>query len=445
MRLPLFFALALPAAFSCIAFGSACSSESDQPAISNDDTDAQHASDVTTDASPEAAALPYPAFPADMPTVKTMGGPLITSPNVVAIFDPNEPNKAAILAFLNSLEGSSFWTGVTSEYGIGPIVSVTGVDLPTAMAPSVTSTDLVNLVASEIQLLDYADAGPVADNDAGDAGVPRTDTIFMIFTPPTTTISNEPCTSVLGYHNSLRVEGNVHVPFGVTQGACTNTEVAPTQLGVEIEVVTHELVEAATDPFPFYEPAYYRVDDDHLAWAVEQNSIEATELNDLCNEPVSISLGATSYKLANVWSNREAQAGKFPCVPSSFGNVPMLTAAAMLPDEVPFNSTLKTKGITLDVGKSATIDVHISSSAPMPNPFTISAVDVASAFYKQPPQMTLVLDQSQVQNGDVVHLTITRTALSTATSVAKGAAFSIRPASTDPSTWFAFNGFVADP
>jgi hypothetical protein len=444
MRLPLFLALALPAALSCIAFGSACSSESDQPAISNDDTDAQVAPDVTSDVI-DSATTPYPAFPVDVPTVKTMGGPLITSPNVVAIFDPTEPNKAAVMTFLNSLKGSSFWTDVTSEYGIGPIVSVSSADLPTAMASSVSTTDLVNIVASEIQLLDYADAGPVADNDAGDAGVPRTDTIFMIFTPPTTTISNEPCTTALGYHNSVHVDGNVHVPFGVVQGACVDTEIAPTQLEVEIQVVTHELVEAATDPFPFYDPAYYRVDDDHLAWAVEQNSIEATELNDLCNEGVSISLGGTSYKLANVWSNQAAQAGKFPCVPSSFGDVPLLSAAAVLPDEVPFNSTLKTKGITLGVGKSATIDVHVSSSAPTTNPFTISAVDVASAFYKQPPQMTLVLDQTQVQNGDVVHLTITRTALSTATSVGKGAAFSIRPTSSDPSTWWAFNGFVADP
>ncbi|MEO8800224.1 MAG: hypothetical protein ABI551_20195 [Polyangiaceae bacterium] len=429
-----------------MSLAAACSSSSDSPAVSSGESDAQTSSDVAADSADATPPLAYPAFPFDMPNVPSLGGPIVASPNVVAIFDPTDPNKDAIMTFLKGLESSSFWPQVTSEYGVGPIASVTEMDLPSAMGATVAANDLLDLTLSEIHLSDYADAGPdaAADNDAGDAGVPRTDKIFVIFTPPTTTISDVSCGELLGYHASLHLEGNVHVPYAIVQGACTDTDKATTPLGVELQALGHELVEAATDPFPSYDPAFLRVDDDHLGWTVAFGALGQTELNDLCDEPIYISFGGSSYALANVWSNKAAKSGLFPCVPSS-SKGPLLMASAVFSEDVPFTSMLKTKGITLAVGKSATIDVHVSSSAALENSFQISAVDIASAFYKQPPQMTLSLDKTDVQNGDVVHLTITRTALSTAKSVGKGAAFSIRPTSSEASTWMPFYGFVADP
>jgi hypothetical protein len=66
----------------------------------------------------------------------------------------------------------------------------------------------------------------------------------------------------------------------------------------------------------------------------------------------------------------------------------------------------KTKGVKLPVGQSTTIELDLYSDAPTSGPWTVSVLDITSAFFGGKPALELTLDQSTGQNGDKLNLTI---------------------------------------
>jgi hypothetical protein len=68
--------------------------------------------------------------------------------------------------------------------------------------------------------------------------------------------------------------------------------------------------------------------------------------------------------------------------------------------------TTTTQGVHIPVGQSATVELDLYSDAPTSGPWHLSAVDFASAFMGQPPELSFSFDATQGQNGDKVHLTI---------------------------------------
>src|SRR5262249_39975352 len=77
---------------------------------------------------------------------------------------------------------------------------------------------------------------------------------------------------------------------------------------------SHELIESATDPYPMYDPAYDRLDDDHYYWS---STLGGAETGDMCaqNPTAFTRFSELPYIVQRTWSNQAALAGHDPCVP----------------------------------------------------------------------------------------------------------------------------------
>ena len=95
--------------------------------------------------------------------------------------------------------------------------------------------------------------------------------------------------------------------------------------------LSHELLEAATDPYVRSAPAYLAVDDRHALWA---QAVSGGELGDLCeNESPSLVVPADlGFPVQRTWSNAGARAGTGPCVPVPAGEI-YFNGQADLPDQ----------------------------------------------------------------------------------------------------------------
>jgi hypothetical protein len=108
-----------------------------------------------------------------------------------------------------------------------------------------------------------------------------------------------------------------------------------------------------------------------------------------------------NYTVQRTWSNKAVKAGHDPCQPELPGEV-YFNAAPVLPDMAQVNiqgQTVTIRSVKIPVGSSKTIPVELWSEAPT-GPWTVSANDLSGG------ALTLSLDKSTGQNGDVLNLTI---------------------------------------
>ena len=77
--------------------------------------------------------------------------------------------------------------------------------------------------------------------------------------------------------------------------------------------ISHELVEAATDPFPDSNPAYGQTDDDDIVWTV----VTGGEIADMCefNDDANIIPPGSTYMVQRTLVERRRRRLKNPCVP----------------------------------------------------------------------------------------------------------------------------------
>jgi hypothetical protein len=352
----------------------------------------------------------YPAFPFDLPHVYDEGGLKMTRPNLVVFIDPSDDQAPDVTTALASLKTSGYWSAATSEYGVGPIETITYSTL--AIPDKVTVEDLRALVAKTVAETRFpASAGAVATDDSGapdggadgggdvDAGrlVPHTDVLYTVVLPHSTTLTDLSCGAVLAYHDSTLVDAVDEVPYAVIRGDCyASDETVPS--------LVHEIVEAATDPFPYEYPAFSGTGGRYVAWGFAN----ALELADLCQgipaTSPDVPLGLT---FPTVWSNRHAALGQNPCVPVDPSTRPVFAAAwAILPDVAPDTIASGAPYVRLAVGDSTTVDVRVASDGPAD--LTVYPFEVASARGDADPELSLSFDDGSAHDGDVRRLTIQR-------------------------------------
>ncbi len=312
--------------------------------------------------------------------------------------------------------------------GYAGTIMLTGQTAPTNIA----STDIQTWVASQIQ--------------GGVFGTPDPQAIYTIVYPPTTTITQpNPVSTLLPATQSCVGFGGYHDNAVVTAsdgGAAQNYAYAviPTcSSSVEdlTAVISHEWVEASTDPFltssgvfsisggPL--SAFFTVDPNHAIWAV----LGGGEAGDLC-EPEAPAVYYTpadiGYEVQRTWSNLSAQASHDPCVPATAGQA-FFDSAPVLTDSVTFTSpitpSITTQGVTIPIGQSKTIEVDLFSDGDTGGPWTVTADDVLSKYYGSygiPASLSFAWDRTSGVNGEKLHLTITVTQ---ASIVGNGHAFMI--------------------
>jgi hypothetical protein len=188
-------------------------------------------------------------------------------------------------------------------------------------------------------------------------------------------------------------------------------------------VMSHEWVEASTDPFPTANgtfslspgptAAYFMTDRDHIVWGVPGGG----EAGDLC-EAEGTAVYTTPADLGHVaqrtWSNLLAQGSHDPCAPSIAGA--FFDSAPVLDETVTFTTavtgTITSKGVTIPVGQKKTIEVDLFSDGPTSGPWTVRADDILYKYYGAygvANTLSFQWDRAQGVNGEKLHLTITVT------------------------------------
>ena len=390
-------------------------------------------SDAPADVDNGAPSTNYPAPHPPLPQLTNQnGGPVLKTPKAYLVVYPGYTYEAQLQDFAQKLATSTYWPTATQEYGVGTIAYGGTIELTGQTAPqNIASTDIQSWVATQIQ--------------SGAFGTPDPQGIYTIFYPSGTTVTQpnpvspllppaQSCAAFGGYHDNASVTlGDAGTATGFAYAVipwCSST------IDDITSVVSHEWVEASTDPLvtssgtftltPGPQAAYFTVDPDHVIWGL----LGGGEAGDQCEpegNPIYVKPTDVGYLVQRTWSNLQAKGSHDPCAPDITGA--FFDAAPVLTQTVSFSSsitgTLTTKGLTIPVGQSKTIEVDLFSDGDTGGPWTVAAADVLSTYYGNyglTPSMTFAWDRTQGQNGEKLHLTITVTA---ASGIGGGHAFMI--------------------
>jgi hypothetical protein len=233
------------------------------------------------------------------PQVPNLGGATIASPKLVLISYASDPRQLANESFASWLVGSPWLSQVGAEYQVG-----TGTVVATIV-----------LDAGPPLTLDESQVGPFLDQLSQDAGwlpPPDGQTIYTLFLPATTVLSGPTgpvCGSVGGYHESFASDfwGQPLRHIVIPSCAAVSPPLDETQW--RQIVMSHELMEALTDPDPT-DPAFVLLDSDSDWYG---------EVGDLCTGTfVMLDAGFDSgVYVQRIWSNQiAADGGTFPCAPA---------------------------------------------------------------------------------------------------------------------------------
>ena len=333
-----------------------------------------------------------PASHAPLPQLANLGGPVLATPKVRPIFFTGDPDQADISAFLSELAAGSYWAATTSEYGVGTL----------KLLPPVTGAGVTGPTLSDGAL--QAALAANASSASAPWGAADASTIFLFVLPPGVGITSGGaacCTDFGGYHDEAIVNGAA-VPYAVV---CTCPDffgAGWTEVDERTVAMSHELVEAATDPFPRSDPAFYAADTANLVWTL----VTGGEVADMCvvqPDTFIIPSGAT-HVFQRSWSNAAAKLGRDPCVPASS---PPYFAAMPVLDVIPYGTAgYKTHGLQIPIGSSRTIDLDLFSTGPVANGWNVGAYSYEDLLGGAP-SLAFSLDKTTGRNGDILRLTIT--------------------------------------
>lgn len=393
-----------------LALGASACSSSGAPSqpMATDDAGPTDDAGVTDDAGPNGApSKNYPApFPAP-PEVVTAGGWVMDRPRFVPVFFQNEDQtrKAQLIDFESKIGGTAYWRATTEEYGVGPGTMGKVVTVKETPADAQTDMTIAKWLALKLNLNDPS--FPAPDEN----------TIYVLHYPDNVTITQmgfqgtmTSCQAFAGYHSDVVLDqrhGNQLVAYAVIP-PCLDVG-GVTGIDSLTSTVAHELIEAASDPYPNNDPAYWQVDMDHFYWLLV---LGGGENADMCAQDPSsfLKVPELPYTVQRSWSNVAAKAGHNPCVPAPSPSVePYFNAVPELDEEVVLNfgQVITMKGVVVPVGQSKTVTIDLFSDAPT-GPITVTARD-AGMLTGQPATMALSLDRSSGVNGEKLHLTIKST------------------------------------
>jgi hypothetical protein len=330
------------------------------------------------------------------PIVQYYGGAVLTSPHIYGIlFAGDDPTMmTALTGFTTMVGGTTYWQATTSEYGVGPA---------TATMITLNETPQTNLNDQGIQ-------NWLAGKFGTDPNFPATPTqndVYIVYYPSGVNIDlygAQSCQYFGGYHSESQTPGGQAFAYAVVP-RCQYPGM--TAQDTTTGSASHELIEAATDPFPMTNPAYAVVDNQDIYW---MEALGASEVGDMCaQQPQNFTTFAgLPYQVQRTWSNAAANAGTDPCVPEApnevyYNAVPVLTQTVNYTLQ---GQTVPVRGIKIPVGQSATVPVDWFSDDPTTAAWAAQGYDYSSTFMGGPKLLTLDLQPSQAGNCTKGTLTI---------------------------------------
>jgi hypothetical protein len=341
------------------------------------------------------ASTTFPATMPPIPQVVRGSGPVMTGVHVVPMFFPNDPNQATFEAFLDAFAASPYWPQMVGEYAVGGDLTIDA----SVVLPSVP-TDMDDYIALMQLELGSADAATLAQ------------TVYLTSFSKLQVFDagfGVSCEAFAGFHTAFaQTSGSAvsdagsgsavpNIIAALTWG-CDSSITELTDVDVSTIVMTHEMIEAATDPLP--NTAWGDVDAADAAWAEHFGG----EVGDMCEGfPRRIYRPADlGFFIQRTWSNSEAMAFHDPCVPH-------------IPDDPPFFATVPVEDTTdngvratnLDIPDgSATVELQFLADGATDADWIVEPIDEAT-LDGGPPQLELAVDRDSGQNGNLAHLTVT--------------------------------------
>jgi hypothetical protein len=320
------------------------------------DASAQDAGVALADAADETDADygPYPAAHYPLPLLTNFGGPVQSAPHIYTVTFGSDSMAASYLAFDDSIVTTPWWTTVTAGFSIGPGTSGGAIALPDTVSNRTIDNDID--IIPMVQALVAAGTFPTTDVNA----------LYTMYFPSTTTITlqgAQSCQAFGAYHDSAPITtdaGIVYVAFSII----------PDCGGFSTDAVSHETIEAATDPHPTTSmtpptpSTWYMYDD---AWTYGPGGGESA---DLCEGRGPVMQG--SNQVTRVWNNLAAMGSHDPCVPQLAGEI---FYSAAVPTQVLTNLPDPTGGpnysadgfIVMQPGATKSVDVVVFSEAALPH------------------------------------------------------------------------------
>jgi hypothetical protein len=346
-----------------------------------------------------APSTTYPAFAPAMGQLRNHGGGVLKNPVIVTVTWDSDDKASELETLGDTIGAGQYWHEVASEYGSGPAVSgdANHVRITDAPPATITDTQLSALVAASLT------------KDEAPWPVPAGDAVYILYLPSTTQLmlqGKSACAQgVGGYHDSTSVNGKP-----------TAFAIVP-RCGSSFDHVTvaasHELAEAATDPYPRTRPAWSGFRDDDLAWEFFQQF--QSENGDACefyrDSDLAPGESDVAFTVQRQWSNASARAGHDPCVPA-FANTKYFNVTPLGLEDIDVDlSSLgggegTTKGFKVKVGETRQLPLGFYSDGPLGD-WTIKAINGGIAGGRSSGGVDLTLDVTSGQNGHKAYLTVT--------------------------------------
>jgi hypothetical protein len=240
------------------------------------------------------------------PVIVNHGGPTMSHVRLVTVTFGVDPDRAALEGYGAWIASSSWLRTVGHDYGVTGGESLGGVALPDLTTATVDDATLRGL------LLDGIASGSVPRPADGDFG----SVLYALHVQghSVTDGSSVSCTDFIGYHASARRIGLAEVAYAVIVECATPMDFVGRPVDWREQTLAHELIEAATDPFP---ARGYHMRDPNDPW-----NFGGGEVADLCD--LVVPGGAVEVEsgrwAVRVWSNSIAATGMGdPCIPSVGG------------------------------------------------------------------------------------------------------------------------------
>ncbi len=334
---------------------------------------------------------------------------VLHKPHIVTVTFSGDPYADQFEKFAAQLQDTQWWAAWSISYcsSTGKCIGKGDTDkvrLGVTAAKSYTDSTVLGGASTIQQFIKN-------QLDAATLPAPVTDTVYVIYFPQGTQITlasggqtAKSCQTFGGYHHSMKY-GSGQIAYAILP-ECKNAGNGMSQLEGVIFSSSHEISEAATDPYFTQSaqgemPGGFNINTQDLNAIPWDLALGGGEVADLCPFLPYGGFGyaeENGYKLTRVWSNLAAKANHNPCVPADPG--PYFNVA---PE--------KNKGthVKIELGQSATIALHAFSDMPV-KPWSVTAVDVDS-FQGGGTPLTFDFDgqaSATVNNGDVINMTITR-------------------------------------
>jgi hypothetical protein len=358
---------------------------------------------------PPLAPLPdgYPAFAPWVPVLQNSGGHVMKSPVIVTVTWVGDKLVDTLESFGDKIGGSAFWAAITGEYGVGSGVSglANHVRIPDAPPTKIADTEIAPFIIGKLK--DPTSGWPA----------PTADTVYVLYISNSTTFlyqGRDVCgTGIGGYHANASYGGQTFAYAVLPQCSVT-----PFRTGY----ASHEIGEAATDPYPSKVRGYEGFDDAHAAWTIFQG--DQTENADACEfyrEALYHESCDLPFIVQRQWSNKSAAAGRHPCVPAPAGlyfNTTPLDLEDVIIDFSAYtgSATLTTKGYHVKVGETRSFSIGFYSEGPTPSGWSVSVEEGNPMFGSSTSHLSgLTIDPTSGKNGDKATVTLTVDSVGTKT------------------------------